>query len=115
VVEDVVAVEDVDAAIMEEDISNRDIQINMVVSRIMEDMEHPNKDLEDSPWWTIEPPIQTNTTKIGTIAGRMDVISLIGTRVKHAPNQSRVMSIMQRETIHVVAAQRGCTKMSCDG
>jgi hypothetical protein len=50
VVEDVAAVEDGDAAVMVEDISNRDAIINTVVSRIMEDMEPRNKDQEDSPW-----------------------------------------------------------------
>jgi hypothetical protein len=48
VADDVVAVEDVDAAIMAGDIINKDVAISMVGSRIMEDMELHSRDLEDS-------------------------------------------------------------------
>jgi hypothetical protein len=48
VVEDAVAVGDVDAAIMAEDIISRDVAISMVGSRIMEDMEPHSRDPEDS-------------------------------------------------------------------
>jgi hypothetical protein len=50
VVDNVATVEDEDAAIMVGDISNRDEVTNTVASKIMEDMEPPNKDPEDSPW-----------------------------------------------------------------
>jgi hypothetical protein len=47
VVEDVVAVEDVDAAIMAGDIINRDVTISMVGSRIIVDMAPRSRDPED--------------------------------------------------------------------
>jgi hypothetical protein len=47
VVEDVVAVEDVDAAIMAGDIINRDVTISMVGSRTIVDTEPRSRDPED--------------------------------------------------------------------